>query len=268
MKPYNLVVLLLTLVFQINSIKSQDTKDSLVSVEQFADLTVVSPEEELLIATRYILEEGWHIYWRNPGDSGIPTKIDLNLPEGFEIIDYLWPMPTRFVEGGLTSFGYKDEAMIFVKVKVKKNVKYGEYEITGKTNWLVCKEKCLPGSAATKFKFKVDSISSINPEWDKTEDFRDDMPETDWDLEVNTSYNEKHFTISVFLDEPTEDISIFPYNEGVFAISKEPIIERTSWGVKIKIEPSELMFEVPKKIQGIIYLEEEGSAIEFESVVN
>ena len=63
------------------------------------------------LALRLKPESGWHVYWRNPGDSGIPTSLSWNLPAGVTAGDILWPYPHRESLGTLTNYGYADETL-------------------------------------------------------------------------------------------------------------------------------------------------------------
>ena len=58
-----------------------------------ADRVSVAPGETFHIALHQDIAPGWHTYWRNPGDSGLPTEIDLTLPEGWTAGDIVWPAP-------------------------------------------------------------------------------------------------------------------------------------------------------------------------------
>lgn len=83
----------------------------------------------------------WHTYWKNPGDAGLPTKIEI-LSEGVDIEEYEWPIPTRYIENGdLLAYGYSGDYTRFfsLKGKIPKELKI-------KSIWLVCKHICIPGS--------------------------------------------------------------------------------------------------------------------------
>ena len=69
----------------------------------------MEPGSQLCVALALTMEEGWHIYWKNPGDSGLPTSIQWNLPEGFSVEETKWPYPQRFETSGIVSFGYAGE---------------------------------------------------------------------------------------------------------------------------------------------------------------
>ena len=66
-----------------------------------------SPGQPLHLALRQQIQPGWHTYWSNPGDSGLPTTIDWSLPQDFRAGPIVWPTPERFVVGPVVGYGYR-----------------------------------------------------------------------------------------------------------------------------------------------------------------
>lgn len=91
------------------------------------------------------MQEGWHTYWINPGESGEPTKIAWTLPEGFKASDIKWPHPERIPFGELANYGYNDHVLLRVEMTVPPGLKVGD-NVTFKADadWLVCKDICIP----------------------------------------------------------------------------------------------------------------------------
>ena len=93
------------------------------------------------------LEDGWHTYWENPGDAGMPMKVLWELPAGWRADELEFPSPSSFAAGGLTSYGYKG-AVVFPVLLHPPAGANGPVELKAKVSWLVCNEDaCLPGSA-------------------------------------------------------------------------------------------------------------------------
>src|ERR1700723_768291 len=70
----------------------------------------IAPGGTLQVGLVLTLEEHWHVYWINAGDSGEPPKITWTLPEGITAGPMLFPIPSRLPLGPLMDFGYEDEA--------------------------------------------------------------------------------------------------------------------------------------------------------------
>lgn len=123
-------------------------RDGRVEAELIAEHTGLMPGETTRVGLRLKMDEGWHTYWKNPGDSGLATSIDWDLPEGFEAGPIEWPAPHYFEVGGLASFGYEGEIVLPVLIQVPEDLTGNEVTLRATADWLVCKETCEAGSAA------------------------------------------------------------------------------------------------------------------------
>ena len=101
------------------------------------------------------LEPGWHVYWKNAGDSGEPPHIHWTLPNGFNAGPLKFPAPKRLPLGPLMDFGYENEVLFPMDIKVAKTVPLGPVEFHAKVDWLVCREVCIPGKADLDLRIEV-----------------------------------------------------------------------------------------------------------------
>ncbi len=100
------------------------------------------------VGLQMVLEPHWHIYWKNPGDAGLPLSIHWNLPEGFSAREIQWPYPRRISVPPLMNFGYEGDAFFLVQIIPPTKLKAGEnIKIEAEAKWVVCNEICLPGKA-------------------------------------------------------------------------------------------------------------------------
>src|SRR4051794_25035811 len=93
-----------------NVLPAGDTKPSPVKVEILSENETIQPGHPFWVAVKFKLKPDWHVYWKNPGDAGMPLKIEWILPSHMEVFSEEWPTPQRFGTEGLTGFGYADEA--------------------------------------------------------------------------------------------------------------------------------------------------------------
>ena len=132
-----------------------DPKD-LVKAELVAESASIAPASTLWVDLHLTIKPGWHVYWRNPGDSGLPTAIDWNLPPGFSAGDIRWPVPEHFVRGGIGNYGYAGSADLLVPISVPKEVTTGDTAtLAADASWLVCAEICIPGGASLSLSLPV-----------------------------------------------------------------------------------------------------------------
>jgi thiol:disulfide interchange protein DsbD len=108
------------------------------------------------------LEQGWHVYWKNAGDSGEPPRIKWALPDGITAGPLQFPAPTRLPLGPLMDFGYENEVLFPFLVKVSPAAKTGQATLHAKVDWLVCREVCIPGKAELEVVREVSASSGAN----------------------------------------------------------------------------------------------------------
>ena len=116
------------------------------------------------VALRLKPEEGWHTYWRNPGDSGLPTTLAWTLPEGWKAGEIAWPYPSMHKLGDLTNYGYDAQTLHLVPVDVPAGIE-GEHTVKALAKWLVCADICIPGQAELALTLPVAEIATADPVW-------------------------------------------------------------------------------------------------------
>jgi len=89
---------------------------------------------------RFQLTPGWHTYWQNPGDAGIPADIAWTLPPGAAAGPIAWPVPVRQAEGPLMTFAYTGEVLLPVTITAGA----GPLSVRAHASWLVCERICVP----------------------------------------------------------------------------------------------------------------------------
>src|SRR6266851_4554804 len=108
----------------------------------------VVPGGTLWVDLHLDINRGWHTYWRNPGDSGLPTEIAWDLPAGFSAGEIEWPAPERFVFGTIGNYGYKGSTDLLVPIAAPAGLEPGgTVHLVANASWLVCSEICIPGEA-------------------------------------------------------------------------------------------------------------------------
>lgn len=128
---------------------------------QNADVALVSenaavrPGRPFYLGLRMRMKQGWHTYWNNPGDSGLPTKIDWKLPEGFLAGSIEWPAPERMPTRSEMSYGYAGEVVLPVLITPPSAVGPDSIALAAVVHWLECADVCLPGSATLDLKLPV-----------------------------------------------------------------------------------------------------------------
>ena len=138
-------------------VATENVKARLVS-----EAGAIAPGQSIWVALELNTRDGWHTYWRNPGDSGQATTLAWNLPPGFTASEILWPAPHRFELPPLVNYGYAKHAMHLVQITAPKNLEAGRtVALEAKAGWLVCSDVCIPEDAALQL--KLPTMSAATP---------------------------------------------------------------------------------------------------------
>jgi len=147
-KGFTLMALSLAAAPHLWGAATEPVRQPNVEVELLTDANTIGAGESFWIGIRYEMEPGWHIYWKNYGDTGIPTEIEWILPEGFEAGELHWPTPGTYLMSGLMNYVYEDEVILMAEVQAPTTLKPGdEVAVGARTHWLVCEDICIPGEA-------------------------------------------------------------------------------------------------------------------------
>lgn len=107
----------------------------------------VQPGATLMLGLLLKHQPGWHTYWLNPGDSGLPTQLNWTLPEGLKAGATLWPLPDMIPVANMVNHGFEDQVLLGTQVQIDKNFQPSNtLELRLNAEWLVCKEECIPQS--------------------------------------------------------------------------------------------------------------------------
>ena len=142
------------LPFSGSTVATDNVKAHLVS-----EASSIAPGQSFWVALELDIRDGWHTYWRNPGDSGQATKLTWDLPPGFTAGDIVWTTPHRFDVPPLVNYGYAKQAVHLVNVTAPKDLKAGSPAVlSAKASWLVCSDVCIPESADLQLKLPVNAV--------------------------------------------------------------------------------------------------------------
>ncbi|MEE2025511.1 protein-disulfide reductase DsbD family protein [Alkalimonas mucilaginosa] len=126
-----------------------------IQVELVSSHQTVSPGQTFMLALHLLPQEHWHTYWQNPGDSGMPTQIRWQLPEGVTVSDIQWPAPQAFSIPPLMNYGFEGSTVLLSKVTLPANYTGTGLLVKADASWLVCEEICIPGDMAFELPLAV-----------------------------------------------------------------------------------------------------------------
>ncbi|HEX3096732.1 MAG TPA: protein-disulfide reductase DsbD domain-containing protein [Usitatibacter sp.] len=115
-----------------------------VEAQLVSDQASAQPGKPILVGLKLRMAEHWHTYWKNPGDSGLPTRIQWTLPPGWKAGPIEWPYPSTLPVGPLMNYGYEDDVVLLSHLTPPADAKPGTADIRAHAEWLVCKDICVP----------------------------------------------------------------------------------------------------------------------------
>lgn len=120
-----------------------------ISARIVTDQATATPGDTVTLAFVQEIREGWHTYWRNPGDSGAPATLAWDLPEGAVLGDPLWPTPEAIPYFGLMTYGHHDRFVLLHELTLPVDWPIGApFPIRLEADWLVCADICIPESGS------------------------------------------------------------------------------------------------------------------------
>ena len=152
-------ILLTLLWWMLASASASASEGPLVSVQAQA-AGAVRPGSTVDIAWTFTIAADWHLYWQNPGDSGLPPQVRWTLPTGWTADPLQFPVPQRHEAAGLVSFIFEREVVLLSRLHVPPSAPAGRVAIPARVTWLVCQEACIPGGAEVIVGIDVDPAAS------------------------------------------------------------------------------------------------------------
>lgn len=133
----------------------QKSGDELATMSIVPNTVRIAAGGAAWVLVRLEIEPKWHVYWRNPGDSGVPVELSWTLPEGLEAGEIRWPRPEIFRTPYEVTFGYGDEVGLLVELRAARDLDAGVRTASLRGDWMICKEMCLMGGATREVPIEV-----------------------------------------------------------------------------------------------------------------
>lgn len=187
-----------------------------IEVELVSELTAIAPGTSSRLGLRLLPDTGWHTYWQNPGDSGLPVEMDWSAPSGSVVSDIVWPYPQRIEIGHLVNYGFENEHLLPVVIDWPEGLVVGtETNITLDANWLVCEIECIPGQASLSLALPVQlTVGERVEQTTHLFDWADQR--RPFTMEVNAHYKIESGQLSVQIPQRALPATFQPSAEQVF----------------------------------------------------
>jgi thiol:disulfide interchange protein/DsbC/DsbD-like thiol-disulfide interchange protein len=120
----------------------------------------VTPGKPMWLGLLITHQPHWHTYWKNPGDSGLPTTLEWQLPASVTAGEVQWPTPKKLPIGPMMNFGFDGQLLLPIPVTVSQTPAGEVLPIKLKADWLVCKDVCIPESGEFTLELPIRAATS------------------------------------------------------------------------------------------------------------
>ncbi len=225
-----------------------------VRAKLVADIVTVKAGESFNLGVLMEIDPGWHVYWKYPGDTGLPTRVQFEVPDGISVGELNWPIPAAYhkSDGGI-DFGYENSLLLWTNIDVASDAKLNSnVDINAKVSWISCKEICIPGKANLEFDAKIGDLrkpanTALFSKWRHSLPLIFTDSAIPFNIEVTkikSSENQAQIGVTLQSKSPVEQIGYYPNPGDSF------IVQNLQYTTSPKNNKTEISFDV-KALDGI-----------------
>jgi thiol:disulfide interchange protein DsbD len=241
-----------------NPVATENVRARLIS-----EVTAVQAGQPFWVALHLKMRDGWHTYWRNPGDSGLATTIKWTLPTAFQASAIHWPYPEPISFGPLMNYGYHGDVYLLVQLTPPNRRLKNQETLTfqADANWLVCEENCIPENATLNLTLPIaNGKPPVDERW--RSDFkkaRQALPKpSPW--QTHFSYHSDQ--LKLYLDIPQwgssqPQIRFFPFQDDVIENAAQQSIETGQDNIIVSLQPGTQTDATLGRLQGVVVVQEQ-----------
>jgi thiol:disulfide interchange protein len=232
-------------------VKAQHLTAELVSLAP-----TIAPGGTLEVGLVLTLEEHWHVYWINAGDSGEPPKITWTLPDGITTGPMQFPIPSRLPLGPLMDFGYEDAVAFPVQLTAAQTVKPGPIHLDAQVSYLVCSQVCIPGKAHLGLNLTADPAATapaqpVGALGEALSLIPKPLPPG---ATATVTGGKSDLVLTLITGAPITDAEFYPFDQDQIANAADQDIEPLPNGVRLRIKRSEDLKILPSTLHAVVKL--------------
>jgi thiol:disulfide interchange protein DsbD len=225
-----------------------------VNVELIADRDHARAGTQWL-GLRFTIEPGWHIYWRNPGDSGGPPEVRWRLPSGMMASPVEWPAPQRIDVGGLINYGYQNAVVLPVRLAIAADVPTSPAVLRATLRWLACRDLCVSGAASVALTWPLDdrdrrAVASWGEAIARARALVPQPAPRVW--KCSAVAGNGVFTLDVITGQPENAITFFPLEVNQIDDSATQALTPLPGGIRLGLRKSAQWVKDPTALRGVV----------------
>jgi thiol:disulfide interchange protein DsbD len=210
----------------------------------------------LWLGVRFELEDNWHLYWQNPGDSGSPPEAQWQSPDGMRVGDFEWPAPERIDAAGLVNYGYHGTVVLPVPVTVAADAP-ATAVIAASLRWIVCRDMCVAGKAKVEITLPAPGEAGLHSDgWTAAiAHARSLVPQPappTWTARATSSRDA--FEVSITTGQLEAPGYFFPLEAGQVNDSAPQTFTALPDGLRFRLRKSDQLLKDPPVVKGVVSL--------------
>jgi thiol:disulfide interchange protein/DsbC/DsbD-like thiol-disulfide interchange protein len=229
------------------------------------------PGDTVLASVQLRMDPRWHTYWRNPGASGMATKIQWQLPKGVTADATEWPVPEKLPEEDLTTYIYTNEVVLLVPLKLAADLPAGPLVLKAGVSWLECDVQCVPGKDTVEATLNVGAETKPSKDAALLEAWQGRLPKAGDGLsahawwESTTGTNSRPLILEWNSTAPPSQADFFPDGNENWEV-QGPTERMPAAPGKIRLRKEVRKFEGdwPQRISGLLIDESGGTRVAYD----
>jgi thiol:disulfide interchange protein DsbD len=245
--------------------RAESVRADHIEAELIAENTALKPGENW-VAMRLKPEQGWHTYWKNPGDTGIPTQLTWTLPKDVTAGAIRWPYPQLHKLGDLGYFGYGEETLHLVPITLPASWPTTRpVDLKAEAKWLVCADVCIPGKAELSLILPVAPSPVADSRWtSRFAEARSRLPiAAPWKAQFSTGDGDFSLRVEGAKFDAAQ-VAFFPYASDLLNHAAAQRLAFDPDGLRLSQKLSPYFVGAPASAEGVLVIEQAGKTLAYE----
>lgn len=219
------------------------------------------------------MDPGWHTYWKNSGEAGLPTKITWTRPPGISAGDIQWPLPDKFPPVEVTTYGYENETMLLVPLTIESNLPPGPITLKANVSWLECKDVCIPANQDVEATLTIGAETKTSADAATIDSWKQKVPvwvlQDNWmevagwekpaDGDTRSLIIYRGMVGGWFNKKESDNADFYPDSSDQFEVQPvAKILEANSAGTELRLTVKKYSGDWPDEISGLLVTENNG----------
>jgi len=228
-----------------------------IEVRLVADQQTLTPGSSFRLGVHFKPEPGWHIYWKNPGDSGLAPRFAWESSGGIAVDAPLWPYPKKIEVGPLVNYGYDEVLLPFPATFSAPPPRATSTTVTVSMQYLVCKDECLPGEAQLELTLPISKTASAPSESERLFAIAEkNIPTALERVSIAVEEQQDRIIVALIPLEPRffpAAITFFPEDPRVISNSAPQEVSLDSGALRVSLKRDPNRRDSIRRLRGVLY---------------